>query len=188
MITQPLGELFRLGKIPEDWREIAHRMQRVAQIESGIHRLLQGRSVLGEMRDDVQRLLEVGDRLSMRRAGGRSGARSAQIAHRLRPRLAPQGVVGEQLDLLRAPPAVQPLEGLHDPAVQLPTPVLEEAAVRHLMRQRVLERVLEIGEEMGLVQELGGLEVGELPPQRRLVHVGDGLEHRVRHILPDDRG
>ena len=65
---------------------------------------------------------------------------------------------------------------------------MEEAAVRHLMRQRVLERVLEIGEEMGLVQELGGLEVGELPPQRRLVHVGDGLEHRVRHILPDDRG
>ena len=41
-----------------------------------------------------------------------------------------------------------------------PTPLLEEAPVGDLVRERVLEGVFEVREEARLVEELGGLEVG----------------------------
>ena len=55
------------------------------------------------------------------------------------------------------------------------------------MGEGVLERVLELGTEARLVQELGGLEMSEPPAQVLVRHVGDRLEQRQRHLLPDDR-
>ena len=53
------------------------------------------------------------------------------------------------------------LDRLDDPRVKLAAALLQQAAVGHLVRERVLERVLEIREEPGLVEELGGLQVVE---------------------------
>jgi hypothetical protein len=43
------------------------------------------------------------------------------------------------------------------------------------VRQRVLEGVLELGEEICLVQELGGLELHEVLSKLLVRHVGDRL-------------
>jgi hypothetical protein len=45
--------------------------------------------------------------------------------------------------------------------MELPTDIVKEASVRDFMSQRMLESVLEIGEEPRFVEELGGLEMGE---------------------------
>jgi hypothetical protein len=40
-------------------------------------------------------------------------------------------------------------------------PILEKASIGYLVGQRVLEGVLDVGEEARLVEELGGLQMGE---------------------------
>ena len=55
------------------------------------------------------------------------------------------------------------------------------------MGQGVLEGVLEVREEPGLVHELGGLQGREPAPQRVLGDFCDGLQDGERHVLPDDR-
>ena len=52
---------------------------------------------------------------------------------------------------------------------------LKHACVGDLVGERVLERVLEIGKEARLVQELGGLEVAQFPAKIILGRVRDGL-------------
>jgi hypothetical protein len=39
--------------------------------------------------------------------------------------------------------------------------LLEKAAIGHLLRERVLERVFELRKQACLVEKLGGLQVGE---------------------------
>ena len=53
-------------------------------------------------------------------------------------------MVGETLDLRGEPIPVQCLDGMDNLGVQFTTSVLEQALVDHLMRKRVLERVLEV--------------------------------------------
>ena len=52
----------------------------------------------------------------------------------------------------------------------------------------MLEGVLEIGEEGGLVEKLGGSEMRELAAQCLLGHLGERLQERERHLRADDRG
>ena len=96
-------------------------------------------------------------------------------------------MVGEPVDVLAEAIAALRLQRLHDPGVKLAPPLLQEALVRHLIGQRVLEGVFQLGKEARLVEELGRLQEGESPPQVRLGHVGDGLEKRKRHLRPDHR-
>ena len=56
------------------------------------------------------------------------------------------------------------------------------------MSERVLERVLQIRKEPDLVEELRGLEVGQLGAHLGLRSVGDGQEQRHGHFLADDGG
>ena len=65
---------------------------------------------------------------------------------------------------------------------------LEQAAVGHLMRQRVLEGVLDVGKEPYLVQELRGLQSLESRLHDRLVGLGESLEQREWHVLADHCG
>jgi hypothetical protein len=64
--------------------------------------------------------------------------------------------------------------------------VLEQARVGDLVGEGMLEGVLEIREEARLVEKLGRLEVGESQVKAALGYVGDGLQKRERHLLPDD--
>ena len=83
---------------------------------------------------------------------------------------------------------MEALDGVDDVGVERAPPLLEQAAVGDLVRQGVLEGVLEIREEAGLVEELGGLEVGEPATQVLLGQLGHGEQEPERHVLADDRG
>ena len=52
----------------------------------------------------------------------------------------------------------------------------------------MLERVLEVRKEPGLVEELRGLEVSQLGAHLGLRSVGDGQEQRHGHVFADDGG
>ena len=69
--------------------------------------------------------------------------------------------MGEPLDLLAEAIAVERLDRLDDPRVERAAPLLQQPAVGDLVGERVLEGVLEVREEPGLVEELGGLQVVE---------------------------
>ena len=87
-------------------------------------------------------------------------------------------MVGQPFDLLGQPVGIERLDGLDDAGVQRPPPLLQQAAVGHLVGEGVLEGVFELGEEARLVEELGGLQVGEAQAERLLGQLGDGLQQR----------
>jgi hypothetical protein len=97
-------------------------------------------------------------------------------------------VVGQPLGLLGDAVGSESLDGLGDAGVQGALLVVEQAPVRDVVGERVLEGVLEVRKEPGLVEELCSLKVGELGAHLGLRRVGDGQEQRHGHVLADDRG
>ena len=168
---------------------LAEREERVPEVEAEVDGQLGRLPGLGEMAEGPERLLQVGDGLAVGRPRHGPEPRLAEIGDRLLPQLPAQGVVGQPLDLLGEALGREPLDGLDDAGVQGAPPLLEQALVGHLVGERVLERVLEVGEEARLVEELGGLEVreparGARPPARRR---WPGAAANG-HVLADDRG
>jgi hypothetical protein len=51
--------------------------------------------------------------------------------------------------------------GLDELGVQRPATLVEQAPVGHLVGQRVLERVLEVGKEPRFVEKLGSLQMSQ---------------------------
>ena len=94
----------------------------------------------------------------------------------------------QALDLLREAIGIETLDRFDDRPVERAPPILQHASVRDLVRERVLERVLEVGEKLRLVHELGGLEVRKAPPQRFLVDLDNRAQKGERNVRPDDRG
>ena len=125
--------------------------------------------MLGQVREGLEGLLEGGHRLAERGAVVGPGAGLLAVGHGLVPHLAPQGMVRQAFDLLGHPVGRERLEGLDNARVQHPPPLLQEAAVGHLLRQGMLEGIGRLGEEARLIEELGGLEVRQAaaagPPQ-----------------------
>src|SRR5262245_18526800 len=96
--------------------------------------------------------------------------------------------MGEPLDLLAEAILVELLECLDDACVQRPSTLLQQSPVGHLVGQRVLERVLEIGEQRDLVQELCRLQLRQQRTELLLLLLGDLLEQHKRYVLTDDGG
>ena len=96
--------------------------------------------------------------------------------------------MGQPLGLLGDALGSESLDGLGDAGVQGALPVVEQPPVRDFVGERVLERVLEVRKEPGLVEELRGLEARQLGAHLVLRRVGDGQEQRHGHVLADDRG
>jgi hypothetical protein len=71
--------------------------------------------------------------------------------------------------------------------MQGPPALAEQTTVRHLVGQRVLEGVLELGERLRLVEELRRLQVHQPTPQRFFIELGDAREQGEGHILADHR-
>ena len=69
-------------------------------------------------------------------------------------------------------------------AWQHPPPLLEQAPVGHLMGERVLEGVFELGEQARLVEELGRLQVREAAMERGLGQLGNGLQQGKGTSVP----
>ena len=65
-------------------------------------------------------------------------------------------------------------------------PLLEQRFVGHLLSEGVLESVLDLGEQTGLIEELSGLQMGEAQAECLLRDLGDGLEERQGHLCTDD--
>ena len=69
-------------------------------------------------------MLEPGPGVLKRRPRGRFESGLPEIVHRLLPQLAPEGVMGEPLDLSAEAIPVDRLDRVDDPSVQLAAPLL----------------------------------------------------------------
>jgi hypothetical protein len=138
--------------------------------------------------EHTERLLEPGPGVLEYGSSGSLESGLAEIVRRLLPQLAPNGVMGKPLDVLAEAIPVERLDRADDLRVKLAPTLLQQAPVRDLVRERVLEFVLEIGIEPGLVEELGGVQVVETASKRLVREVGDRLEQSERQVLADDGG
>ena len=80
-----------------------------------------------------------------------------KVSDRLVPRLGPERVTSEVLDLFARLVGLPALQRFEDSQVQSHPPLLQEARESNFVRQSVLEGVLELREELRLVEELGRL-------------------------------
>ena len=161
--------------------------ERVSESESNVDAVLQRLLGLGKMGERGQRLLEVRHRVSVGRAGEGFGRGLPQVGHCLVPELATESMVGQLLDVLGQPVGIEPLEGFDDPAIEGSPPILEQAAIGHVVSQGMLEGVLEVWEDPGLVQELCGLQAPERGVQVVVGGLGNRLQQPKRDVLPDHR-
>ena len=102
VVVQLLGERLGLSQALQP-RRISPSWLRTAGARSGARRPAPASPALRQRLEDAQRLLELGRGVREGRARDRLGAGLAEIDHRLLPQLAPQGVVGEPLDVLGEP-------------------------------------------------------------------------------------
>jgi hypothetical protein len=100
--------------------------------------------MLREMLQRHQHLLEVPDRFPVGRARGSLGTGVTKVREGLAPRLTPEGVVREAFNLFIQALGRKPFDGLDNPSVEGAPTLLEQAAIGHLLRERVLERVFEL--------------------------------------------
>src|SRR5215469_12648957 len=97
-------------------------------------------------------------------------------------------MVREPFRLLDDSVSRYPFQHLDNVGMQHTPSLQQETAVGHLMRESMLEGVLEVGEERGLVEKLRCLQTGQLSTYLMLGRVGNRQEQRHWHVLADDRG
>src|SRR5437016_1428497 len=97
-------------------------------------------------------------------------------------------MVGEPLGVVGQPVGVDALEGLDDASVQDAAALVEQSAVRDLVRQRVRERVLDLREELRLVDELRGAQAIEAPTEGFIRQLGNLLKDGQRDVIAHDGG
>ena len=114
----------------------------------------------------------------------RLGAGLPEVVAPPSPTPRPGGVMGEPLDLLSRGDRGGASRSPRRSAREARGALLQQAAVRDLVGERVLEGVLEIRKEPGLVEELGGLQVVEPATERLVRQLGDRLEQRKGTSLP----
>ena len=146
--------------------------------------------------DRLRRLRQPGERLQRalvqrRRLGvgaqaRRAVARDARVARGGLPRFAQGGVVRERLRVLLDPGAGHAREGAGDRRVKGAALLAQEAAVGHVVGERVLEGVLDLGVEPRLVQQLGRLQPRKALAQGALLGARDGAQQWQRHLVADD--
>ena len=151
-------------------------------------RLLTNFGGLGEVHQSHQRLFEKRDGLAVPVARERTLARHARIHQRGVPAVSFERMMREPIYMVVQAVREHDLNSLGGPGVQSAPPVVEQPRVRHLVRQRVLERILKVREEPRLVEELGRLESVEAITQRLVWQLGNRLEQHEGHELADYRG
>ena len=93
-------------------------------------------------------------------------------------------MVRERLHVLDEAIGVQALDGRHHRRVKMASSLPQEARVGHVAGQRVLEGVLQVGEELRLVEELGLVQMREPPAQGLLRLLRNHRQQCVGTSLP----
>src|SRR5215472_14335419 len=70
----------------------------------------------------------------------------------------------------------------------LPTPLLKQGLVRDIVRERMRESVLAIGNELGLIEKLSRLQAGEGLEELSVGELCGGLKERQGDVRADHRG
>jgi hypothetical protein len=188
VICQLFSDGFCLAQMCERLLILGERGQRTAQQQPEIDGLLVRGAVGGEVGESRKPLFKVPHGFPVGRCGDRFVPRLAAVGEGLVPHLAPQGVLDQKVYLLVLPVTGQFLQCLNNLGMQGPAPLLEQTIVGHLVCQGMLEGVGWLGEAVGLIEELGGLEVRQPLVQRRLRQLGNGLQQRHGDIHAHDRG
>jgi hypothetical protein len=95
-------------------------------------------------------------------------------------------VIGEPLDMLAKAISVERLDCPDNPRVKLAALLLKQPGVRDLMREGMLERVLEIRKQTSVIEEIASLETIEPATKSLIRQFGDRLEQCEWHVLADD--
>src|SRR5438876_3875146 len=96
-------------------------------------------------------------------------------------------VMGQECRALREPIGIQGLDGARDRAMSPRTPLGELRVVGDLLRQRVLEGVLDLRIEGRLEQELARNERPDGGGELVLREIRDAPQHRIRQLAADHR-
>src|SRR4029453_14880485 len=86
---------------------------------------------------------------------------------------------------LRGPIGIQAFYRIDDPGVEGAASLPEETRIGDLVREGVLERVLELGKQTRLEQELGSSQLGQAPAEGLAGRVGHPLEQHEGNVLSD---
>ena len=78
-------------------------------------------------------------------------------------------------------------ERFGDLRMQLLPGIAQQAAVRRVLHQRVLEAVDRVGRRAALKDQLGSDELGQCGAQFILGKSGDGMQHRIRKLASNRR-
>jgi hypothetical protein len=156
-IAQSAGEALGLAQRLRQPPELGKRPQGVPEPEPEVDRLLEGGTGLREVVEGLEAVLEQLDGLPVGRAPGRLHAGLPAAGRRRLPHPGPGRVMGEELDVLRPPARVQPLDRAHHLPVPDPALVIGQAAVGRLVGEAVLEAIARVGAGADLVEELRGL-------------------------------
>ena len=187
MIIEGLSEGLGLAQICQDTPKIAERAERQAQGEPEVDGLLAGVARLRQMREDTERLLEVPHSLAVGRPLHGLLPRLPAVYQGLVPHLPSQSMMSEAFKLLDHPVPGERFKGRDNAGMQYPPPLLQEAAVGHLLGEGVLEGVDQLGKQARLVQELGVLEMREAQAERLFRQLRHSLEEGQGHLGADDR-
>src|SRR5262245_13834543 len=95
--------------------------------------------------------------------------------------------MGESLGVLAETVPMEGLDRVDEPRVQRAPALQQQATIRDLLRERMLEGVLKIRKQPRLVEELGRLQMFEPSTELVLREFGNRLEQWERHVLADDR-
>ena len=159
VVVESHREGFSLAQSHQDTPRIAEWAECRAQGEPEIDGLLACVTSVGEMLEGAERLLEVSCGLAVGRLCQGLLPRLPAVRQGLVPYFPPQGMVRQAFDLLGHPLSGERIEGLDDAGMQSAPPLLQETTVGDLMGQGVLEGEVALGEQLGLVEELSGLQV-----------------------------
>ena len=94
----------------------------------------------------------------------------------------------QTFDLFGHPIPGERFESHNDMGMQRPPPLLQKAAVGHLVGEGVLEGVRVVRKEARLIEEFGRLQVRQTAVQGVLGQLGNGLHQGQGHLGADDRG
>jgi hypothetical protein len=161
LVAQGGGQGFRCAHVDENVSVLAKQQEGNTEVEPQVDGLLLGVTRVGEMLEGGQGLLKSRDNLPVGRARIRLQTGLMAVGDGFLPHLAPERMRGEDFDLLGQPVSGECFERLHDAGMEGAPPFLKQAAVGHLVRQGVFEGVFPLRKQAGLIEQLGGLQVGQ---------------------------